>query len=99
MCMAIESDEPATGELPKVSSDDTGGPPRPRRFRPFRFTLKLLAFVVIVYLAMVTLVPGVRNATHQLSDVNPILLLVGLALELAALFSYTLLTRAALGEE
>lgn len=97
--MAIESDEPATGELPKVSSDDTGGPPRPHRFRPFRFTLKLLAFMVIVYLAMVTLVPGVRNATRQLSDVNPLLLLVGLALELAALLCYTLLTRAALGDE
>ncbi|HEY7626419.1 MAG TPA: lysylphosphatidylglycerol synthase domain-containing protein, partial [Ilumatobacteraceae bacterium] len=97
--MAIESDEPATGELPRVSSDDTGGPPRPRRFRPFRFTLKLLAFVSIIYLATVTLVPGLRNATHQLSRVNPTLLGVGLALEIAALFTYTLLTRAALGDE
>ena len=48
--MAIESGDPATGELPRVSSDDTGGPPRPRRFRPVRFTLKLLAFVTIVSL-------------------------------------------------
>lgn len=97
--MAIESDEPATGELPKVSSDDTGGPPRPRRFRPFRFTLKLLAFLVIVYFALAALLPGVRNAGRQLRNVNPALLGVGLALEMAALFSYTLLTRAALGEE
>ncbi len=97
--MAIESDDPATGELPRVSSDDTGGPPRPRRFRPFRFTLKLMLFVAIVYFAMVTIVPGVRKATQQLSDVNPALLGLGLALELTALLAYTLLTRAALGDE
>ncbi|MEY2401716.1 MAG: putative heme transporter [Ilumatobacteraceae bacterium] len=97
--MAIESDDPATGELPRVSSDDTGGPPRPRRFRPIRFTLKLLAFFTIVYFAMVTIVPGVREATGKLRTVNPWLLLLGLLLELAALAAYTLLTRAALGDE
>lgn len=97
--MAIESDDPATGELPRVSPDDTGGPPRPRRFRPFRFTLKLLAFVAIVYFAMVTIVPGVREAAGKLRDVNPGLLGLGLLLEIAALFAYTLLTRAALGDE
>ncbi|HZY07970.1 MAG TPA: hypothetical protein VFE69_09505, partial [Ilumatobacteraceae bacterium] len=97
--MAIESDDPATGELPRVSPDDTGGPPRPRRFRPFRFTLKLLAGVTIVYFAAVTVVPGVREAASKLSKVNPTLLGLGLLLELAALFAYTLLTRAALGDE
>jgi len=97
--MAIESDDPATGELPRVSLDDTGGPPRPRRFRPFRFTLKLLAFVTIVYFAAVTIVPGVREAASKLRSVDPALLLLGLLLELAALFAYTLLTRAALGDE
>ena len=97
--MAIESDDPATGELPRVSSDDTGGPPRPRRFRPFRFTLKLLAFITVVYLAMVTILPGVRKATRELAHVNPALLGLGLALEMAALLTYSLLTRAALGEE
>ena len=97
--MAIESDDPATGELPRVSPDDTGGPPRPRRFRPFRFTLKLLAFVTIVYLGTFTILPGVRNASRQLRNVNPALLGLGLSLEMAALFAYTLLTRAALGAE
>ncbi|HEY0518436.1 MAG TPA: lysylphosphatidylglycerol synthase transmembrane domain-containing protein [Ilumatobacteraceae bacterium] len=97
--MAIESDDPATGELPRVSSDDTGGPPRPRRFRPFRFTLKLLAFFAIVYFAMVTIVPGVREATGKLRTVDPTLLALGLILEVSALFAYTLLTRAALGDE
>jgi uncharacterized protein (TIRG00374 family) len=97
--MAIESDDPATGELPRVSSDDTGGPPRPRRFRPFRFTLRLLAFVTIVYIGTFTILPGVRNASRQLRDVNPALLGIGLSLEMVALFAYTLLTRAALGDE
>ncbi len=99
MWMAIESDDPATGELPRVSPDDTGGPPRPRRFRPFRFTVKLLAFITVVYLASVTVIPGARKATTELRDVNPTLLGLGLLLEIAALFAYTLLTRAALGEE
>ena len=97
--MAIESDDPATGELPRVSSDDTGGPPRPRRFRPFRFTLKLLAFVMVLYLGIFTILPGVRNASRQLRNVNPALLGLGLSLEMVALVAYTLLTRAALGEE
>ncbi len=99
MWMAIESDDPATGELPRVSSDDTGGPPRPRRFRPFRFTLKLLAFITVIYFASVTIIPGARTATGELRHVNPTLLGLGLLLEIAALFAYTLLTRAALGEE
>ena len=73
-------------------SDDTGGPPRPRRFRPFRFTLKLLAFVTIVYFATVTSLPGVREAASKLRTVNPALLVLGLVLEVAALFAYTLLT-------
>jgi uncharacterized protein (TIRG00374 family) len=96
--MAFEYDEPATGELPRVSLDDTGGPPRPRRFRSFRLTLKLLLVVVVVYFALVTVVPGARTAASELRDVNPFLLLTGLALEVAALYAYTLLTRAALGE-
>ncbi len=97
--MAIESDDPATGELPRISPDDTGGPPRPRRFRPFRFTLKLLAFVTVLYFATYVVVPGVREAAGKLRAVNPALLGLGMVLELAALFAYTLLTRAALGDE
>jgi hypothetical protein len=88
----------ATGELPRVSLDDTGGPPRPRRFASFRFTLKLLLFVGVVYLALVTVIPGVRKAADELLDVNPVLIGLGFGLEIAALYSYSLLTRAALGD-
>lgn len=96
--MAIEPEGPLTGELPRVSPDDTGGPPRPRRHRPFRLTLSVLLFVLVAYFATVTVVPGVRKAARELRTVNPLLLLLGLGLELIALYCYTLLTRAALGE-
>ena len=88
---------PLTGELPRVSLDDTGGPPRPRRIRPIRLTLKVLAISLIVWFFVLPLIPGMRNAAKELSEVNPYLLALGLVLELLALFSYTLLTRAALG--
>ena len=90
--MAIEADDPATGELPVISPDDTGGPPRPCRFRPFRFTLKLLVGAAIGYYALVAVVPGVRNAARQLRTVSPAMLGFGFALEMAALFTYSLLT-------
>ena len=48
---------------------------------------------------MVTIVPGVREAASKLRSVDPALLGLGLVLEVAALFAYTLLTRAALGDE
>lgn len=95
--MEREPEDPATGELPRISFDDTGGPPRPRRFRRFRLTLKLLLFLMVIYLAFVTVVPGVRKAVGELSRVNPLLIALGFALEMAALFSYSMLTRAALG--
>lgn len=91
-------EDPATGELPVVSADDTGGPPRPRRFRRFRLTLKLLLFVMVIYFALVTVLPGVRKALGELRNVSPILLGIGFVLEMCALYSYSLLTRAALGD-
>jgi uncharacterized protein (TIRG00374 family) len=93
----LEQPHLPTGELPAVSLDDTGGPPRPRRFRPVRLTLKLLLFFAVIYFAIVTVVPGVRKAASKLREVNPLLLLAGFLVEIAALYAYTLLTRAALG--
>jgi uncharacterized protein (TIRG00374 family) len=96
--VAIDPVGPLTGELPRVSLDDTGGPPRPRRVRPVRLTLKALAFAVIVWFFVLPLIPGMRKAASDLADVNPALLGLGVLLQLSALFSYSLLTRAALGE-
>ena len=95
--MADDAVGPLTGELPRVSLDDTGGPPRPRRVRPIRLTLKVLAISAIIWFFVLPLIPGMRKAVSELSEVNPYLLIIGLALELLALFCYTLLTRAALG--
>lgn len=89
---------PLTGELPLVSLDDTGGPPRPRRLKPFRLTVKLLGVAAVVWFFVLPLIPGVRNAATELRKVNPFLLVLGLALQVAALFCYSLLTKAALGD-
>ena len=63
-----------------------------------RLTVRLLVGFLVLYFGAVAVIPGVRNAVHRLGAVNPLLLLTGLALEFAALLSYSLLTRAALGE-
>ena len=96
--MAVDSVGPLTGELPRVSLDDTGGPPRPRRVRPLRLTLKFGAFALIVWFFVLPLIPGMRKAAGDLRTVNPWLLAGGLALQVAALFCYSLLTKAALGD-
>ena len=48
-------------------------------------TLKIVAVVVVVYFIFLN-IPGLRNALDQLKDVYAPLLVLGLALELAALF-------------
>ncbi|MGH9132802.1 MAG: lysylphosphatidylglycerol synthase transmembrane domain-containing protein [Ilumatobacteraceae bacterium] len=80
-----------TGELPEI--ERSGASTR----RHFRFTLKLLAFVAVLYFFVLPLIPGFRSAWTELRRVEPRLLAVGFLLELGALFSYALLTRAALG--
>lgn len=89
---------PLTGELPRVSLDDTGGPPRPRRVRPLRLSLKVLALALVLWFFVLPLIPGMRKAATDLRNVNPALLVAGLTLQLMALFCYSLLTRAALGD-
>lgn len=89
---------PLTGELPRVSLDDTGGPPRPHRFRPFRLSLKLVAFLLIVNYIVLPLLPDFRKAMDELRSVSPLLLAIGLLLQISALYCYSLLTKAALGE-
>jgi hypothetical protein len=96
--VVIDSAGPLTGELPRVSLDDTGGPPRPRRFRPLRLSLKAAAGVLVVWFFVLPLIPGLRQAASDLRTVNPWLLALGLVLQLSALFCYSLLTRAALGD-
>lgn len=63
-----------------------------------RFSLQVAVFAAIVYFFVLPLIPGFRKSAQELSQVNPFLLGGGLALEFAALYTYSLLTRAALGE-
>jgi len=73
--------------------------PTPRKkFRPWRFGIKTIAFIVIVFVFVLPLIPDFREAADKLLDVNPVLLVVGLAFQVASWFCYSLLTNAALGE-
>lgn len=66
--------------------------------RPFRFTLKLLAFLAVVYYFVIPLIPNFRDALTELRRVEPVLLAVGLGLQLVALYCYAPLMKAALGD-
>ncbi len=81
----------ATGELPAIGS-------QPLQRKRFRFTLKLLAFVAVGYYFIIPLVPDFRDATDEIQRVEPILLIVGLLLEITALWCYAPLMKAALSD-
>lgn len=85
-----------TGELPAIVRDPTAPTPRRRR-RPIRFSLKVLAVVTVLYYFVVPLIPDFRNALTDLRSVEPTLLIVGLGLEMVALYCYAPLMKAALG--
>ena len=66
------------------------------RRRALARAFKVLATLIVVYFLILN-IPGLRSAVDQLSEVKPGLLVLGLVLELLALFCYSLMTRAALG--
>ena len=76
--------------------DGTAGAAPPRKH--FRFTLKLLLFAAVLYYFVVPLIPDFRDAWADLRRVEPILLIMGLGLELVALYCYAPLMKAALGD-
>jgi len=92
----LDRDALSTGELPALPL--RAEPKSKPRIRPIRFTIKVVAFVAVVYFFVLPLLPDFRNAVDRLIEVQPGLLVLGLALQLAALFCYSLLTRAALGK-
>ncbi len=77
-------------------ADDSGALRRRVRRRAIIRTLKVLASLAVVYFLILN-IPGLRNALDQLTEVEPSLLALGLALELIALFCYSAMTKAALG--
>lgn len=83
-----------TGELPALTPESE----RPKkRLRPVRFTVRAVLVVVVAIFLLPPVIGGFRQAATTVSDVNPALLVLGFGLQLAALFCYSLLTRASLG--
>lgn len=66
--------------------------------KSLRSGVKLIAFAAVIYFFVLPLIPGFRNAATELRKVSPLLLVLGLGLELAALYAYSMLTKVALGE-
>jgi uncharacterized protein (TIRG00374 family) len=62
-------------------------------------TLKTIGFAAVIYFFVFPLVPGFRQAFHDLFRVDKTMLAFGVLLEFIGLFCYSLLTRAALGNE
>ncbi len=87
---------------PTVSGNATpvegGRPPRRRPWPVVKGTLKVMVALFAIYYFVLPLIPGFRRAASDLRDVNPVLIVIGFALELCALLAYSLMTRAALPE-
>ena len=83
----------ATGELPILPLRIAQKP----RIRPIRFGIKMALFALVLWF-VVGLLPQFVDAATELRNLNPFLLVLGFALEILALYFYSLLTRAALGE-
>jgi hypothetical protein len=60
--------------------------------------LKVLFAVAVVYYAVLPQIPKTQDAVTKLRNVNPVMLGIGFGLSILALFCYSLLTRAMLGE-
>ena len=81
-----------TGELPVLER------PVAESRRHFRFTLKLLLVLVVLYYFALPLLPGFREAWGEFGRIEPFLLVVGFTLEIIALWCYAPLMKAALGD-
>ena len=71
----------------------------PRRKSGVWRTVSWVVAALVVYLFVVPLLPKFRDAAGDLNRIEPNLLIIGLGLQVVSLLCYSLLTRAALGEE
>ncbi len=71
----------------------------PRRKSGVWRTVWWVVAALVVYLFVVPLLPKFREAAGDLNRIEPNLLIVGVGLQVVSLLCYSLLTRAALGEE
>ena len=95
MSDVVGGDPGGTPEQPE-GSHQMLDPRHHARRRALARAFKVLATLIVVYFLILN-IPGLRNAGEQLREVKPGLLVLGLVLELLALFCYPLMTRAALG--
>jgi uncharacterized protein (TIRG00374 family) len=72
---------------------------RSRRFGRLSRTFQIVLGGFVVYFFVLPLIPGFRSAVNKLHTIDPYLLMAGLGFQGLALFAYSLLTKAALGEE
>jgi uncharacterized protein (TIRG00374 family) len=68
------------------------------RLRAIFATAKWVIFGLVTYFFVLPLIPGFRKAVTELSQVEAQYLLAGFALQMAALFSYSLLTKASMSD-
>ena len=73
--------------------------PRTRLFGRLSRTFQIVLGGFVIYFFVLPLIPGFRNAVNKLHTIDPYLLVAGLGFQGLALFAYSLLTKAALGEE
>ena len=71
-------------------------PPRSVAQRTLRGTLKSIIFLAVFIYFGIPAITNARDSVDRLSSLEPALLILGLALELASLAAYSMLTRAAL---
>jgi len=79
-------------------SDVVGTEPAPGRRRPWMPAVKVTAFLIVLWFFILPLIPGFSRAARDLREVDPWLLLLGLGLEMTAIFCYAPLMRVVLGE-
>jgi len=78
------------------------GAPKRRRSSGLRSTFrwaKWPIFLLVFWLFILPIVPGFGDALSKLGEVKTSWLMLGIALEFAALFSYSMLTHVALGQD
>jgi putative heme transporter len=90
----MNRDSIPTGELPVMPHVEPDVKPR---VRPIKFGIRMLLLALVLYFA-IGLLPDLLNAADELRRINPFLIALGFGLQLLALFFYSLLTKAALGD-
>jgi uncharacterized protein (TIRG00374 family) len=93
---SAESDEDVVDAEPgeDEQAEEETSPSATRR--NVRRTLKALAFLFVLYYLVLPQIGGLGSAVSQLSKVNPVLLVIGVVLEAAALVAYSMMTRSCL---